>query len=194
MNHFLLKPLSFFHLHICCQVGSCFWETRWHCKERDIIIQTGDKGSSPSVGKHPSYWSVLEQKCRIPASCTWLSALTSLWEDKQSTGTMINERSGYYLIFSYWRQLSSFAILYLCLLLLSSDFFFPILVGFILMSSEETLIYLSRQVTQLKAEINSSCLKCLTECLRPKNINAWRPLKDMQTTGEWILKLLLRVL
>lgn len=29
---------------------------------------------------------------------TWLSALTSPWEDKQSTRTMINERSNYYLI------------------------------------------------------------------------------------------------
>lgn len=42
--------------------------------------------------------------------------------------------------------------------------FFFILVGFILMSPEESLIYLTLQVTQLKVEINSNSLKCLTEC------------------------------
>lgn len=92
--------------------------------KRETIIQTGDKGSSPSVGKHPSYWSVWEQKCRITAS-RYLTRSSDL-PLRGQTEYKHNDQWKIQLLFnsSYRSQLSSFAILNLCLLPLCSEVFF----------------------------------------------------------------------
>lgn len=76
----------------------CYLEHMDGIVSRETIIQTQDMGSSPSVGKYPSYWSVCEQKCIIPASSRYLTLSSDLPVIGQSTSTVINEGSDHYLI------------------------------------------------------------------------------------------------
>lgn len=91
-QHKLFTRFSFTHL---LPGEQPFLEQEGGIVNRETIIQTEDKGSSPSVGKHPSY---CKKKNRIPAS--WYLSFSS---DLPARGqaeytTMINERSDYYLI------------------------------------------------------------------------------------------------
>lgn len=95
-NHKVLYAKRFYSscfIFIGCLLCTCVsW--RLALLNREKIIQTEDKGSRPSVGKHLSYWCGCEQKCRIPASSRYLPHCSDLPGRGQTcTCTMINGRN-----------------------------------------------------------------------------------------------------
>ena len=133
-----------FYLHvslllICCQVSSLFWSRRVALWIGRQLFKQRTKVQALLLASIRLTEAAVRKKKRkkkgesLPV-CTWVSALTSLREDKQSTGTMINERSDYYLISAIGSQdLSP----WVCVCFFSFFFFFLNPCGIFIMSPEQ---------------------------------------------------------